>query len=557
MGLDLLWALPIGVIGGWSIGAVFGSRRRARRPAARLLALFPILALVAAAGHSHAFDGYRSDLWVYLTVAERVADGQWLLGREPYRLVEPGGPHHSLNWLLVGLLMRGTGIDGHTWVLALRGVALVLLSLGAWRLAGRASDDPAVRGLAVACFWCATPQLWTEIGLNRSFSGIYLLFATASAFRFAGRARGGAALAALVALAFWTHFFGGLLTLGGVGLAWLGRRLEGDAPPTRRLALAIGAGLALASPWIALYLAKAGAPIAESYLWGPGQQRLLGLRWLDPLRLLREISPPLWLLAGVGLLGPAARRLRPPVRSACRIGAAVVLLVLLTPLYHLWSERLGGWLALRLLALAFLWLPAAAALAALLEARGARWRVAVGTALAMVLVGLGAARVVRDFRQRDIYAAFTPAARAEARALRPLLAGRSYLSLPTLAYALAPHTLGHPVAVPPGRASPFHDFDARDRRVRSALRVNTEACWSALLAAYPGITYLVTPAAEARDENALWRADVPEHAASAVRETLGRVVRLEPVHRGAHYAVDRVRPQLAEDALPADVDCLD
>jgi len=558
MAADLLWALPLGLAGGLLAFRGFGARGGSL---ARGGAVAAMLALVLAAGFTPAFDGYRSDLWVYLTVVERVAAGDWLLHREPFWLEPPGGPHHSLNWLLLGLVTRATGVEPRLLVLGLRLVSLALLAGAAWHLAGRAFDDRRARLLAVVLFFGAIPQLWTEIGLNRTFSLAYVLFATSWALGMRGTPRAGrdaAVLAAALALAFLTHFFGGLLALGGVGLAASARALrtpwEGP-PPWGPLALGGVAGVALASPWIALYLGKGDLEIAEAYLLGPGQVRALGLRWLHPAQLLREISPPVWALLATGLAWGAARRhMAPAARTLCALGAAAVALALLTPLYHLWSERLGGWLALRLLALAFAWIPAAAALRALLAGR--RSARAAAALLLVAVYGLGAARVVRDLRKEHLYFELAPAARAEARVLRPLLRDRVYLSEADLAYGLAAPTLGHPLPVPTGRASPFHDFPARERAVRAALRENSPACWARLLARHPRVELLVLPASgeDARVERALFREGAFGREPQDVREALAEVARLDPVHRGRHYAVDRVH--LAGGADPSACDAI-
>jgi hypothetical protein len=76
--------------------------------ALRLL-LGVVLAAATAAQWSPAFASYDSDLWTYVLIVERVADGQDVLAREPFRLEPPASPHLSVIWLGLGFLRRLSG----------------------------------------------------------------------------------------------------------------------------------------------------------------------------------------------------------------------------------------------------------------------------------------------------------------------------------------------------------------------------------------------------------------------------------------------------------------
>lgn len=500
-----------------------------------LLVLAVTLALAAL--FTPAFDGYRSDLWVYLAVSERIAAGDWLLGREPFRLEPPAGPHHSAIWILTGLLNRWLHIPVHT-LARLAGILGIGLALFAgWRLASAAL--PERRALASALFLLSLSGLWAAIGLNRNVAIPLAMLAAAETLKPSGRFP----LASLwIALAFWVHFFGGLLACGAFALAVMAAS-KGPPPfPWKRHLLALAAGLTGALPPLAYHLSNAGTPVLNpDYLWGPGQFTWNGLRLLNPLQLLREIPPTLLVLGMAGLLtsrwsGP----LLPSGLRLSRYGSAAVALLLLTPLYHLFSEHLGGWLALRTVPLAFLWLPAAAAIATLTRPeQGLPARLAA-TLLAACIFWQGAARVVRDFRHDGLHFPFSAGAQAEARSFRPLLEGRHYLSIEGIAYALAAPTLGHPAAVTPGRASPFHPWKRRAADLSMAFSANSVACWAEFFRRHPETEYLVTPSPEAAVERQLWNELLPGISPESVREKFMEPGALDPAAEGRWFIVDRI-----------------
>ncbi|MGH9389478.1 MAG: hypothetical protein ACRD1Z_07675, partial [Vicinamibacteria bacterium] len=347
--------------------------------------------------------------------------------------------------------------------------------------------------------------------------------------------------AGTIALAFWTHFFCGLLALGGISLAALARALRKEPPPPTSFFLSIAMGLAASAPWIYRYASQAALPIAESFRYGPGQISYHGLRVFNPFQLLREVSPPILVLALFALRAASRARLAPVVRTTCALATIGVLLVLFTPLYPVWSERLTGWTAVRLVSLAFFWIPAAAALIELVAPPAGRLRRGIGAALALAIFWLGAARVVRDYHHEDLYFNFERGAQAEARSLRDVLYGKKYVSIPEIAYGLAPHTLGHPLAVPNGRASPYTAFARRERDVALTLHQNSPACWERLFGLYPDVRYLVTPAEGARIERALWNRVLPRVSPEAVREVIRNHGKLKNIRAGPHFVVDEIQ----------------
>ncbi len=504
---------------------------RAGRAAWAALVLMCGLAVLAL--WTAAFDGYKSDLWVYLTVARRISDGNLMFDREPFWMEPPAGPHHSILWLIIGLVNRATSLPMPVQARTAGVLTIALMAFASFRLAGAAFSRKRDRLLAAALFTGSIPELWATLELNRNVALAFVLLTAAESLR-TERPRTGR-LALWIALAFVTHFFGGLLALGAFTLAFAARRdREG------RALIGPVLGIAAASPVIFFYLLQSRNPVAASYLWGPGQFEWAGLRWLNPLQLLREVPPPLLLLAAVGLMTPSIRRpFDERARRLSIIGALFAAAVLFTPLYGVWCRFLGGWLALRLIPLAFLWLPATGAVVWLAEQRTV-WK-AAAVAVAACIYWQGAARDVRDLRGAVLHHRFVPEAQAEAASLRPLLAGQKYIAPEDLAYGLAPLTGGMPFAVPPGRASPYHPFEERSRLLALMIRTNTPACWLWFLGEYPDVSYLVTPASAGPVEQQIWHDQFPSVAPEAVRDTLKGMDALEPVASGRFYTVDRVR----------------
>jgi hypothetical protein len=116
----------------------------------------------------------------------------------------------------------------------------------------------------------------------------------------------------------------------------------------------------------------------------------------------------------------------------------------------------------------------------------------------------------------------------------------TYVSADSLGYGLAGPTLGRPLAVPPGHASPFGDFRRQQRRVHRAFLVNSDHCWSALLALYPEVRFLVTPAANAEVERGIWKALFPAVSPEAVRARLLALGVLHPMAAGSRFVVDEL-----------------
>ncbi len=515
-----------------AIGLLWTSARSPEdRTPAVLTGLVALLAITAL--WSFAFDGYRSDLWVYLTVSERIAAGDWLIGHEPFRLEPPGSPHHSLLWIAAGLFRRFTGVPAVLMFRVLGVLTITTLAIAAWRLASKVFEDRRSRWLATALFLGSLSELWATIELNRNVALVFVLLALSEVFSTSEKRF--VRLAAWIALAFWVHFFGGLLTLaaGSAALA---------VPAQRKPALgALAAGLTFASPAILYHLSLAGNPVNPDYLWGPGQYRWSGLRWLNPLQLLREIPPGLLALGAAGLIMSGPRMLLPEtVRRYLLLATAAVSIVLLTPLYHLWCEYLGGWLALRLVPMLLLWIPAANLLAWTFSTERLFPKVAAVLLTASVF-WQGAARVVRDGSHGALHYRFTAEAQSEAAALKDVLSGGLFLAPDDLAYGITGKSLARPFTVTPGRASPYHPFRERSADALAALRTNSESCWRAFLARYPEVTYLVTPAAGGQYENLIWKDSVPRIRPSTVRQTLAWAGLVETVHLGNHYVVDRFK----------------
>jgi hypothetical protein len=292
----------------------------------------------------------------------------------------------------------------------------------------------------------------------------------------------------------------------------------------------------LAAPAVRDALAAATLAPLATHIWRPDQVEALGLRWLDPLALLQWFPPGLVFLLLVGLVaaaGPESQR----ARTLGRLGMALALLLVATPIFHLLLTRFGGFMVPRLLALALPWLGAALGWAACQKRpllRVLAWGAVAALAGQRLLTLEGELR-------GDQYLPFRPDAQREARELRPLLRHRVYISLADVAYGLAAPTLGRPFAVPPGHASPFSNFGRRRRRVGAALSANTARCWSAFFAFHPEVEYLVSPGPRGELERRLWTSGLgtpPEE----VRERLRGAGALREVRAGAFFVVDALTP---------------
>jgi hypothetical protein len=535
------------VIGLDLAGAFAGVPRAARllRGAAALL-LFGIVGGIA---YRPAFDGYDTDLWTYLLISERVADGQDVLRLDHFLLEPPASPHVSLVWLLLGLVRRLTGLDAIVLVRVLDLLSVALLSFAAWSLADRLLPR-ALRWPGLVLFWLSLPETWGAAVLGRYVSLAFVMLVVETLLRpppeERSRLRSPALQAALwIALAFYTHLFGGVLAVAAVGLVALVRRGEPGAPRVRDCVAIAGLGLLAALPCLVYSLQTLGLRRSPAHLWRPDQVEVGGFRMLSPTSL-PDLVP--WGVLGlllVGLLAPAAPDAARAQRLV-RLGSALTLVLLFTPLYHAGASVLGGWMMARVVFLAFPWIGAAVGLAWLLavgSARGAR-RIAAA-ALAVLAATQAVAREAAEWRDRRYE--FSPEAQAEPRALRDRLHNRAYLSLDMIAYATATPTLGRPLAVPPGQASPFGDFPQRQRRAHRALATNTPECWGALLALYPDLEYLLTPGPDARVERELWTERLGATTPEAVRERLGMMGVLAPVEAGRYFALDALRhPPAAE-----------
>jgi len=253
--------------------------------------------------------------------------------------------------------------------------------------------------------------------------------------------------------------------------------------------------------------------------------------------------------------------------------------VLFTPVYHLAVRVLGGWMPERLVFLLFPWVAATLALGVFTKEGTARHPLRALVVLsALVLPVQATLKVARDLRDQPLcvrslvgggndalcegggrrarlFFGMTADARAEARSLRPLLRGRVFVSDPLLAYGVSADTLGRPVAVPPGHASPFGDFQIRRRRVRSAFAANSTDSWAGLFADYGELEFLLTPAAGAEVERLVWARPVsPE----AVRKVFEQSRALRTVFEGRFFVLDAIeaptQPPLIRVSPVADPD---
>ncbi len=526
-------SLLVGIVIGLDLAGAFAGAPRAAR-ALRGLAALVLFGIVVGVAYRPAFDGYDSDLWTYLLIVERAADGQDVLRLDHFTLEPPASPHVSLVWLVLGGVRRLTGLSGLVLAHILGIASAAFLSFAAWRL-GASLFPATLRWPAVVLFWLSLPETWGAVALGRYLSLGFVLLATEALVR----APRGLLAALWIALAFYTHLFGGVLALGAAVVVWAARRGEPDSLRLRQLAVVAGLGLALALPCLLYSLQTFGLRKSAAHLWRPDQVEVGLFRILSPASLPDLVSWGVLGLALVGLLAPAPAGLALAQRL-CRYGSALAIVLLFTPLYQLGASVVGGWMMARVVFLALPWVAAAVGLA-WLAPTGASWpRRVAATAFAVVAAHHAVGREVREWADRRYE--FRREAQAEARELRDLLHGRFYLSMDMLGYATATPTLGRPLAVPPGQASPFGDFPRRQRHAHRALATNTRECWKALFELYPDLSYLLTPGPEATVERALWKERLGETTPEAVRETLEGMGALEPVSGGRYFVLDALRP---------------
>jgi hypothetical protein len=548
-------ALGLGVLVGGLLVVGLHEGRWARR--AQSGALAAVLLLVGVDQFSAAFDGYDTDLWTYVLITERVADGISLLDREPFLLQPPPTPHLSVPWVALGWIGRATGLDGHTLARGLALVSGLLLLFAAWRLASRLFGEPGLRRAAVLLFWLALYPGWAALPLGRTMSLAFVLLAVAEGLGRGWEWRRSLKAAAWIASAFYVHLFGGVLALAGLALAAVARD---DRVSDRLRSVLWPAALSavLALPCLIYALSTSGLVRSRAHVVRPGQGELLGLLYLQPVEILHLVPISVLALLLVGLLVPAPPRWRAAQRLA-RAGTVVTALVLFTPLYHLAVRALGGWLPERFVFLAFPWVAATLAVGILARADRAPLRAAV-VLLVLLLPVQATLKVARDLRDRPLspralldggddarvgagprgsrlFFRMSDDARAEARRLRPLMHGRVFVSDPLLAYGVTAETLGRPLAVPPGHASPFGDFQARHRRVRAAFAVNSPECWAGLFADYDDLEFLLTPAAGAEVERSVWARPVEPQA---VRRVFAQRRALRPVFEGRFFVLDAI-----------------
>lgn len=528
----LLVGLPVGL----DLAGVLAPAPRARRLLRAACALL-LAGAVAVMAFRPAFDGYDTDLWTYLLIVERVADGQDVLHLDHFQLEPPASPHLSLVWLSLGLLRRVTGWPALSMVRVLGAISAALLSFAVVRLARRVAG-PAAPWPALVFFWLALPESWGAVVLGRYLSLAFVLLAAETSFGRHASSRWRAGF--FIALAFYTHLFGGLLALAAVGLVWAAQQGSEDAPAFVDLSKVMAVGLLLALLCLAYSFATLGLRRGTAHLWRPEQVDVGPFRMLSPAGLPDLVPWPVLVFALLGLIAPVSEELR-TARRLVRLGTAAMALLLFTPLYQWGASVLGGWLMGRVAFLALPWLSATL---------GLRWLTAPGRALvprrlaAAVLAVAAAthafAREAEEWKDRRFV--FVPAAQEEARGMRDLLHGRLFLSLDMIGYALATPTLGRPLAVPPGQASPFGEFTKRHRRAQRALSTNTPECWTALLQLYPDLDYLVTPGPEAAVERALWQERLGGTTPEAVRDTLLDLGVLTPLENGRFFRVDALHP---------------
>jgi hypothetical protein len=533
-------SLLVGLVIGLDLAGVFAGTSRAAR-FLRVAAALLLFGIVVGIAYRPAFDGYDTDLWTYLLVAERVADGQDVLHLDHFLLQPPASPHVSLVWVALGLVRRLTGLPA---VLLVRGLGLLcvlFLSSAAWRLAGRLLPA-ALRYSAVVLFWLSLSETWGAAALGRYLALGFVMLAVETLFRPSdalSRPATSLQAALWIALAFYTHLFGGVLAVGAVVLVWIVRRDEPDAPRVARLSATLVLGLVLALPCLLYSLQTLGLRKSPAHLWRPDQLEVWGLRMLSPQTIIALVPWGVLALLLVGLLAPVPEVLV-RARRLVRAGSALALVLLFTPLYQLGASVLGGWMMARVVFLAFPWIGAVVGLDWLrADGKGARPRRVVAAVLTVVAATQAIAREAAEWEDRRYE--FRPEAQAEARALRDRLHGRAYVSLDMIGYATAALTLGRPLAVPPGQASPFGDFPQRQRRAHRALATNTPECWTALMTLYPDLEYLLTPGPDAQVERELWRERLGATTPEDVRATLQAMGALEPATAGRYFVLDALR----------------
>jgi hypothetical protein len=509
-----------------------------------LVALLTCAALAAAllAQWSPAFSSYDSDLWTYVLVAERVADGQDMLRAEPFHLEPPAGPHASAAWLALGHLRRWSGCSPLSLARGLALASVALLCAGAVALSGGLFGKGPARALAFLLFWLSLPESWSAVVLGRYLSLGFVALAAAAALDL-GKSRGAAVRAGFfIALAFYAHLFGGVVAVGAVLVVSVARYRCHDAPGLVQPALAAGIGALVAMPCLWFALGTVGLARTSAHTWRPEQVEALGFMWMRPGQVLDLLPLGILALSLVGLVAPC-RPERRLARTVGRVGTLLVLLVLFTPLYQASVGLFGAWMVGRVAVLAFSWSSATLAIEWIRgEGRSPSRRVAE----AVLLLAIGAeatTRAARDWKG-EAYP-FNPAAREEATGLRATLRDRTFIAPDLLGYGLAAPTLGRPLAVPPGHASPFGDFRRQQRRVHRAFSANTDECWRVLLALYPDVTFLVTPAPGAAIERRIWEERFPGVGPEAVRERLRALGVLTSSHSGALFVVDGLQPDRA------------
>jgi hypothetical protein len=490
---------------------------------------------------SPVFSSYDSDLWTYVLVVERVADGRDLLHDEPFHLEPPPSPQVTLPWLALGLLRRAWALPTLALVRGLGLVSIALLCAGAFTLAGRLLGAGTLRVIALLLFWVSLPETWSAVALGRYLSVGFVALAAAAGVDL-GKSRFSALRTGLfVACAFYAHLFGGALAAGAVGLVLLARWRCDDAPGWRPPALAAAVAALVAAPCLLYALGTAGLARTSAHTWRPEQFEALGFVWMRPGQILDLLPVGPLILALVGLVVPCRHEWR-LARTLCRFGSLAAALVLLTPLYQVAVEVFGAWMVGRVTVIAFPWLSAALALDWLRGDGRSRMRRAVEIAVLLVVALECAGRATGDWADQPY--ALSAAAWAEATSLRETLRGRTFLAPDLMGYGLAAPTLGRPLAVPPGHASPFGDFRRQQRRVHRALAANTAECWTALLTLYPDAAFLLTPAPGAEVERRIWRERFPTATPEAVRDRLRELGVLAPVREGPLFVVDAFVPGL-------------
>jgi hypothetical protein len=512
------------------------------------------LLLVVVSQGSAAYDGYDSDTWTYRLIVERVAEGVSLRQNDPFLLHPPPTPHVTPYWYAAGWVARMVPADPLFRLLALGAAALV--TYGAWRAAGVLLPEPA-RPVAVALFWLTNVGTWPEVMLGRNVSVGLTLLTVAAALE---ARRGWPLWTALgIALAFYAHPFGGVLAAGATGLALLA---AGRRPEVKSVVTLVVLAAALIGP--VAYHTMAEAPDAgpsSAHVVRPGVAEVGGWRALSAVEALRLLPPSLLLLLLGGLLVPRDAETQ---RARRLVGAGLLLVAvsLFTPVYHYASAAVGGWLIERTVALAFPWVAASLALLTLAR-RGVAFRVAAG------LLSFGVAtnallvftesfldrpfraaawieaavrptpRAERRDRRLHLFYRYGREAQAEAASLRALLAHRTFVSEPLLAYGFAGVSLGVPVAVPPGHAAPTPEFMRRERRVRAVIDGGTWPGWSMLLAEATDLQFLVTPAPGAEMEEQLWSGRRGRTSPAETRRLLQEAKAIETAFTGRFFVVDR------------------